>query len=162
MAPNASLLERHPAAYVWDLAVAPQLDAYLGLELEVIAAQAYDRFAPRMALPPVKRWGRWEGTDRQRHSLEIDIVSELVDGRWMTGAVKWDRAPIDSSVHRAHLSMLQRAADAGRAWAHAALDAEAPLLYVAAGGFSAEFRRVARKDSRHVILWTLEDLYGSA
>lgn len=159
VAPNASLLERYPAAKVWESAVAPHLDAYMGFELEDIAAQAYDRLAPSLALPMVKQWGRWEGTDRQRQSLEIDIVSELTDGRWMTGAVKWDGAPIDVRVHRDHLAMLHRAADAGRAWAHAALEREAPLFYVAAGGFSPEFRQEVQASEHPVILWSLDELY---
>lgn len=161
VAPNVSLLERYPAAQVWETSVAPHLDSHMGLELERIATQAYDRRAPSAGLPLVQRWGRWEGTDRLRRPLEIDIVAELADGRWMTGAVKWDRAPVGARVHHDHLEMLRRAADAGRAWAHAALKEDAPLYYVAAGGFSPAFRAAVAASGRRAVLWTLEELYAS-
>lgn len=159
VAPHASLLERYPPAQVWDASVRPHLDAYMGLELERIATQAYDRRVLSLGLPLVKRWGRWAGVDRQRRSLEIDLVAELTDGRWMTGAVKWDRDPIGAGVHHDHLEMLRRAADAGRAWAHAALEQDAPLYYVAAGGFTTAFRNAVEASERRALLWSLDDLY---
>lgn len=161
VAPNASRLERYPAAQLWEAFVAPQLDAYMGFELQRIAVQAYDRRVPSLDLPLVKRWGRWEGVDRLRRSLAIDLVAELADGRWMTGAVKWDRAPIGARVHHEHLEMLRRAADAGRGWAHAALEQDAPLYYVAAGGFTAAFRKAVEASERRAILWSLNDLYAT-
>lgn len=160
VAPNASLLERYPAAQVWEASVASQLDAYMGLELERIAAQAYDRRVPSLGLPLVTRWGRWVGIDRLRRPLEIDLVAELTDGRWMSGAVKWDRAPVGAGVHHDHMEMLRRAADAGRAWAHEALAHDAPLYYVAAAGFSAGFRSAVEASERPAILWSLEEVYA--
>ena len=79
----------------------------------------------------------------------------------MTGAVKWDRAPIGARVHHEHLEMLRRAADAGRGWAHAALEQDAPLYYVAAGGFTAAFRKAVEASERRAILWSLNDLYAT-
>jgi hypothetical protein len=160
VAPHASVLERYPAAQVWETAVAPRLDGYMGLEFERIAAQAYDRRALELGLPMVERWGRWEGVDRARRSLEIDIVAPLADGRTMTGAIKWDAARVGAGVHHGHLEMLRRAADAGRAWAHAALRPDAPLFYVAAGGFTRSFREEVAASGHPVVLWTLEDLYA--
>lgn len=160
VAPNASLLERYPPAQLWATAVAPLLDGYMDLEFERIATQAYDRRVSGLRLPLVRQWGRWEGTDRLRRPLEVDIVAELVDGRWMTGAVKWDHDPIGAGVHHSHLEMLRRAADAGRAWAHAALEEDAPLYYVAAGGFTDAFRAAVEASGRQAILWSLDDLYA--
>ncbi|MCC6929275.1 MAG: hypothetical protein IT359_09825 [Gemmatimonadaceae bacterium] len=114
----------------------------MGLAFERMAAQAYDRASGttrKPALPLVERWTHWEGVDRARQSLEIDVVAPLVGGGVMTGAVKWDRTPIGARVHHQHMEMLTRAADAGRAWAHAALERRSPLYYVAAGGFSRAF-----------------------
>lgn len=133
----------------------------MGFELERIATQAYDRRVTSLGMPLVTRWGRWEGVDRLRRSLEIDIVAELADGRWMSGAVKWDRAPIGAGVHHGHLEMLRRAADAGRGWARAALEKDAPLYYVAAGGFSTAFRMAVEASERRAILWSLEDVYAT-
>jgi len=33
------------------------------------------------------RWARWEGRDRNRRSIEIDVVARLDDGRLLTGEV---------------------------------------------------------------------------
>lgn len=162
VAPNASMLERYPAERVWKDAVAPELDAYMGHEFERIVTQAYDRRAAALAFPMVEQWGRWEGTDRVRRPLEIDIVAPLADGRMMTGAVRWDRAAIGVAVHRHHVEMLHRAADAGRAWAHAALEPQAPLFYVAAGGFAPGFLEEVDESQHPAICWTLEDLYAAA
>lgn len=158
--PATSMLERYPPERVWETSVAPQLDTYMGHEFERVAVQAYDRRCTPLGLPLVERWGRWEGVDRARQPMEIDLVASLPEGGVLTGAVKWDRAPIKPKVHRDHLATLQCAADAGRRWAHQALDPEAPILYVAAGGFSAAFRKVAEESGHPVICWTLEDLYA--
>jgi hypothetical protein len=163
VAPNASMLERYPADEVWRSAVAPHLDAYMGHVFERIATEAYDRRrrveGGRSPLPPVAAWGRWEGTDRQRRSLEVDLVAPLPDGRVLTGAVKWDHAPVTTDVHWLHLWMLERAADAGRAWAHGALDPSSPLLYVAAEGFAPGFEAAAQASGHTTLSWSLNDLY---
>lgn len=161
VAPNASILERYPSPDVWRSSVAPQLDAYIGFELERIATQAYDRRATSLALPFVHRWGRWEGADRRRQPLEVDIIAELTGGRWMTGSVKWSSEPIGPGVHNAHMEMLRRAADAGRKWAHAALTESAPLYYVSATGFTPAFRTAVEASGHPALLWSLEDLYAS-
>jgi AAA+ ATPase superfamily predicted ATPase len=158
--PNLSMLERYPAEQLWASQVAPFLDAYMGLEFERLAGQAYDRRREELGLPLVRTWGRWEGADRTRRSLEIDLVAPLADGRVMTGAVKWDRQPVGPTVHRAHLEMLRRAADAGRSWAHQALAPEAPLFYVAAAGFTSDFEAAVAASGHTALCWRLEDLYG--
>ena len=158
--PARSLLERNPPDRVWAEFVAPRLDTFMGLEFERIAAQAYDRRAAALGLPMVSTPGRWEGTGRDRRSIEVDIVSTLADGAVLTGAVKWNRRPVPASVHHDHLDALQRAADAGQRWAHRALDPAAPLLYVAAGGFEPAFRDALDASGHAATLWALEDLYA--
>jgi hypothetical protein len=37
--------------------------------------EAYYRLQKPLELPLVKEWGRWEGVDRNRNPLEIDIAS---------------------------------------------------------------------------------------
>ena len=108
----------------------------------------------------VREWGRWEGSDRDGRSLEIDIVATLASGPMLTGAVKWNAAPVGVELHFGHLEMLKRAAHAGRRWAHDALDPESPLLYVAAGGFTPEFEEAALRSGHQVLTWDLGDLYG--
>lgn len=88
-------------------------------------------------------------------------MAPLVDGRVMTGAVKWDRSPVGARLHRDHMDTLARAADAGRAWAHAALRPESPLYYVAAGGFTDAFREEVEASGHSAICWTPEELYAA-
>jgi hypothetical protein len=78
----------------------------------------------------------------------------------MSGSVKWNVNPIGSDVHWAHRDMLQRAAYAGRAWAHKALEDDAPVLYVAAGGFKSDFKQAVSTSGQPVICRTLKDLYS--
>jgi AAA+ ATPase superfamily predicted ATPase len=158
--PNTSVLARYPAEQVWESQVAPHLDAYMGLEFERIATQAYNRRRAALGLPMVQEWGRWEGVDRARRPLEIDLVASLVGGSALTGAVKWDRDPIGAKVHWDHLDMLRRAADAGRRWAYRALEPDSLLLYVAADGFAPGFQAAAEARGHRVVCWRLEDLYA--
>lgn len=157
--PNRSLLERQSGARLWDEKVEPELAQYMGHELERIAIQAYDRHTEALSLPSVQRWGRWEGVDRERRSLEVDIVAKLLDGRTLTGSVKWNRKPVGAELHFDHLENLRRASDAGRAWAHAAREPAAPLFYVAAGGFTPAFLAAVQESGREVYAWSLEELY---
>lgn len=110
-------------------------------------------------LPLVKEWRRWEGVDRTRQPLEIDVAAHLLDGRVLTGAVKWNRHPVDVAVHTNHLALLDRLAQSGVGWAHEASDPQSPLLYVAAGGFTQRFRQAALAARAEVYLWDLADLY---
>lgn len=160
VARHETALERHDAAAIWRAAVAPRLDTYVGRIFERVAEQAYTRLQARMRLPVVEEWGSWEGRDRSGESLELDIAAVLTDDRVLTGAVKWNNAPLDESWHLKHLAMLDRLAASGVKWAHAAQRADAPLLYVAAGGFTKAFVRSARASRRHIYLMTLSDLYG--
>jgi hypothetical protein len=92
--------------------------------------------------------------------MEIDLVAELVDGTVLTGSVKWNAAPVGSAAHWSHMDMLERAAHAGRAWAHQALEADASILYVAAGGFADDFMEAVSGAEQRVTCWSLEDVYG--
>lgn len=62
---------------------------------------------------------------------------------------------------RVNRAMLRRAADAGRAWAHAALEPDAPLLYVAAGGFTAGLREAVETSGHPATCWDLGDVYAA-
>lgn len=159
VAPLESALATQDPRAIWESRVEPQLDTYMGLIFEGMVQEAYYRLQPALGLPLVEEWGRWEGVDRNRKSLEIDITSTLLDNRVLTGAVKWYRKPIDLEVHTQHLAMLDRLAESGVAWAHVAREETSPLLYVAASGFTDRFQTVVTASRPEVYLWTLEDLY---
>lgn len=157
--PNLARLEREDPLEFWASHVEPRFASFVGIEFERVAVQGYERLRTRRDYPLVERWGRWEGRDQHRASLEIDIVAPLVDGRVMSGAVKWNVEPVGVAVHFHHLAMLERAAAAGRSWAHAARAPDAPLLYVAAGGFEPGFGEIAGRDGSTVFMLRLDDLY---
>jgi len=76
----------------------------------------------------------------------------------MTGAVKWGR--LDSSVHIRHLRDLEALAESGRAWAHAALESNAALIYVTGAEFAPDVAAITQASGHPVLTWTLDDLYG--
>ena len=159
VAPLESVLATQDPAVVWERHIAPSLDAYTGLVFEGMVEEAYYRLQPRLDLPLVREWGRWEDVDRGRQPLEIDIATILMDQRVLTGAIKWWRGPVDVDVHTRHLEMLDRLSQAGVAWAHEAKKGSAPLLYVSASGFTDRFIQAARATRDEVYLWTLDDLF---
>lgn len=152
-------LETTAALDVWTEHVEAELAAYLGHVFEDIVRQAFYRLRGARDLPMVREWGRWEGTDRDRRPVEIDVVARLTDGRMMTGSIKCRNKLCGPNVHRAHLDGLRRLAESGKRWAHEAMEARAPLLYVSASGFTDDFRARAEEDGHEVITWTLADLY---
>jgi uncharacterized protein len=159
VSPHEAALERTDPRYVWQQAIAPRLDTYMGHVFEGIAEQAYTRLQRRYNLPVIREWSRWEGRDRDGKSLEIDIAAPLTDSNVLTGAVKWNSKPLDVRWHFHHLEALERLAAAGLKWAHAAKQLDSPLLYVAAGGFTKEFMSVARASREIVYCWTLADIF---
>ena len=160
--PWESALATQGARAVWEQHVQPHLDAHMGHVFERVAQEAYYRRQSALGLPLVREWGRWEGKDHRRFPLEIDIVARLAEGRVLTGAVKWNRVPIGVAVHTHHLDAVRRLSESGIKWAHEAQQPHSPLLYVAAGGFTPEFRRVATASRETVFLWSLDDLYHDA
>ena len=161
VAPLESALATQAPRSVWEAHIAPNLDAYMGLVFEGMAEEAYYRLQEPLGLPVVREWGRWEGSDRDRRSLEMDIAATLIGGGVLTGAVKWSRKEVDVEVHTSHLAMIERLAESGVAWAHEARAASAPLLYVASSGFTDRFREAALDARDEVYLWTLDDLYAA-
>jgi hypothetical protein len=152
-------LETASPMEVWEQHVSPRYDAYLGKWVfEAVVPQAYRRMREEWELPLVSEWGSWEGTDRNKESLEMDLVARLTGGGILTGSVKWSREPIGPEVHGKHLTDLERLRQSGRKWAHEALSSGSFLLYVSAAGFHDGFREVAEAAGLPVVLWSLRDL----
>lgn len=141
---------------VWAERVAPALDTYMGKVFETICAEAYRRFHADWGLAAAHDWARWEGRDRNRRSIEIDLVARLDDGGILTGEIKWSSRPVDVDIHRDLTRDLEDLGNSGQGWARSALGGQ--RLYVSAAGFTDPFRQLAARD-RAIHLITLTELY---
>src|SRR5699024_10935993 len=130
--PHRSSLEIGDARRVWEHHVEPHLDAYMGKVFESICAEAYRHLHETWGLAGAQEWARWEGKDRNRRSIELDLVARLDDGRLLTGEIKWSSRPIDLGVHRHLLRILEDLGRSGQGWAKDALAPErsAGHLYI--------------------------------
>lgn len=128
---------------------------------ERMAASAYRRQHRAWGLPVAATWARWEGRDRNRQSIELDIVAELEDGRMLTGEVKWSSQPVDVDIHHGLRRDLEALAHSGHGWARDALDPQrsAGHIYISAAGFTDHFHERAARQS-DVRLVDLDMLYG--
>lgn len=161
--PNESAIAASGADRVWSTRIKPQMwPQYVGAEVfEDIVRQAYMRWIDQQQVPAVDEWGRWEGRDRNRRSLEIDVVTRLLDGRMMTGAIKFRTRRTGAKVFIEHLEALRRLADSGYGWAHEAIEPDSVLLFVSSAGFKDSFWEVCEEYSDYrIITRTLSDLYG--
>ena len=152
-------LARHDPRRIWADHIKVDFDGYIGHVFERVAEQAYKRLSTSLSLPIVREWGRWEGKDHAKKSLEMDIVAPLMDGRVMTGGVKWNTSPLTPQWHYHHMTMIERLRASGVKWAHDAADPNAPIIWVAAGGFTPEFEAAVRSERKDVYLLNLADLY---
>jgi uncharacterized protein len=153
---NRSRLIREAPAACWEALIAPYLDGYMGRIFEGMVREAYQRYAAKWDLPGIKTWGHWEGADRDRQSIVLDITSRTDDGRLLAGEVQWSNDPLGPSLHTSVLTKLTRLAVSGQGWAKA-VDS-ALFLYVSAAGFTSEMTALQQADPR-VRCLTLADLY---
>lgn len=159
--PNRSALQTGDTREIWELRVVPSLDTYMGGVFEQICRDAFARRHSAWGLAGAAKWAGWEGHDRFRRSIEIDIVARLLGGELLTGEAKWSSTPVGPSLYARHLIHLEALAASGYAWAYEALpDSEsARYLYVSAAGFTSDMRALADAEER-VTLLDLNDLYG--
>lgn len=159
--PNRGRLELGDEAEVWRSRVERFLDDYMGRVFEAICAEGFFRRHRSWGLPAAREWARWEGQDRNRRSIEIDVVARLDDGGLLVGEIKWSRRAMDRDQHLALLRDLQDLAASGQGWAKEALE-HRPLLrfaYFSAAGFTDEFQS-KEGDEDQIRLVALEDLYS--
>ncbi|MCH7564470.1 MAG: ATP-binding protein [Gemmatimonadetes bacterium] len=161
VAPYETALEITDPGRLWKARLKALFQTHMGFVFEQVAKQAYYRHLADSELPIVREWGRWEGQDRNREPVEIDIATELVDGRILSGAIKHRSRPMGAGIFTQHLRDLERVASSGShgAWAHRALEPESPLLFVSVSGFSDEFLRMTEASGRNVVAWAIDDLY---
>ncbi len=148
---------------VWDQRLAPELwPTYVGRQVfEDVVRQAYLRPNPHRECPEVEEWGRWGGWDRKHQPVEIDIVARLLDGRMLTGAVKFQTRAAGARLFLDHMQTLERLAISGQSWAREALAPDACFIFASAAGFRDTFQAIVQEqDDRSIIAWALNDLYA--
>lgn len=160
--PNRSALETGNLREVWGSRIEPRLDTYMGRVFEMICREGFERWHRQWGLAGAIEWSRWEGQDRNRRSIEIDLAARLLDGQLLTGEVKWSSSAVGLSIHTEHLRKLEALAVSGQGWASDALTDSESVLYVyfSAAGFEDELLGLASGDQR-VFLFELDDLYPS-
>lgn len=158
--PHRSRLELEAYETIWNEIIQPSLNTYTGQVFEHICRQSYDHFCSHWNLPPAERWDRWQAKDKNRNQIEIDIVSDLVDGSILTGEIKWSSQPIDPKIHYDLVKDLENLSNSGRGWAERALDEKQSSghIYFSAGGFTDSFQELAHQNSQ-IKLIELDDLF---
>ncbi len=154
--PNRSRLERNMIDSVWETSIEPQMDTYMGLVFEDAVRQTLLRFNAELGLPVASTCSRWEGLDRNRRSIELDIVCKLENGEMLTGEAKWSSSSVEPDVHFRLLRNLEDLAASGRSWATEAL--QGWFVYFSAAGFSEYMVRLAEEKAR-IILVSLQDMF---
>ncbi|MBD3370442.1 AAA family ATPase [Candidatus Fermentibacteria bacterium] len=156
--PNRSMLEREHIRPVWEQRIRPNLDTYMGVVYESMAIEYLERFGQTRDLPAMAETAGWQGRDRNRRSIEIDLVCELESGELLTGEVKWSSKPVDPRVHFSLRRDLEDLSNSGKAWAGNAL--KGYHIYFSAGGFTEPLLNAAEKNDR-IRLVDLEDMYAT-
>ena len=158
--PNRSQLETGEVERVWKYRIRPHLDTYMGKVFEDMCRDAFVRHHAQWDLPGAVEWARWEGQDRNRRSIEIDIAAELDDGRLLTGEIKWSSSPVGYDLHVGLMRDLEDLANSGQQWARRAIDARTSHghLYISAAGFTDHFREQAERNDG-IRLLALDDCY---
>lgn len=154
--PDRSRLERNMIGNVWDTSIMPSLNIYTGYIFDDIARQSLLRFNQNLNLPVITTCSRWEGKDKNRRSIEIDIVGRFDNGEMFSGEVKWSSSPVDPDVHSHLKRNLTDLATSGKKWANQALSGK--FIYFSAGGFS-EYMKKYAKDNPAITLVSLEDMF---
>ncbi len=148
--PNASALAAGHADQVWEHAIEPRLDEYMGELFEWICRD-YVRLYGSEILPAAARevgqiWAR---------DFDIDVAGRLLDGTPFSGECKWWRAPVGMNV-------LERLRDAtGRTPYYADRKGQHVHLLCSRSGFTDELERLAETDP-HLRLLGPGDLLGPA
>ena len=91
--PNRSLIESGNADLVYQQMIVPHLSQYMGGIFEDVCRQYVERYwKEKLKVAPVRVGAHWE-TD-----LEIDVLTENVDGSHWFGEYKWWNAPVGENI----------------------------------------------------------------
>lgn len=139
--PNRSRLSAGDPREVWDNAVKPYLNDWMGPIFERMTEQAFRRYHQNWKMSGARSWASWVGKDRNGRDIQLDIVARLDDGSVLTGEIKWSSQPRGFELHNDLQRDLDDLARSGLGWAREAQSG--PFLYVSAAGFTDRFQEWA-------------------
>ena len=144
--PNRSLIESGNIDLVYQQMIIPYLSQYMGEIFEGICRQ-YIRYywQEKLKVAPKKIGGYWES------NLEIDILTENVDGSHWFGECKWWNAPVGENVLN-HL--IENASKVPNQWQR-----NPRYILFSANGFTDALKQRAEKEE--VFLIETNDLFWS-
>lgn len=148
--PNVSSLAAGHAEEVWDHAIEPHLDDYMGGLFEWICRD-YARLYGREILPVAAR----EVGQIWAAGYDIDVAGQLLDNTYFAGECKWWSTPVGRNV----LDHLQHTASSNSYYANSGEDPH--YLLFSRSGYTDDLKRHA-KDDPHAHLIDVPTLLGVA
>lgn len=144
--PNRSLIESGNIDLVYQQMIIPYLSQYMGEIFEGICRQYIRHYwQEKLKVAPKKIGGYWES------NLEIDILTENVDGSHWFGECKWWNAPVGENVLN-HL--IENASKVPNQWQR-----NPRYILFSANGFTDALKQRAEKEE--VFLIETNDLFWS-
>ena len=142
--PNRSLIESGNIDLVYQQMIIPYLSQYMGEIFEGICRQYIRHYwQEKLKVAPKKIGGHWES------NLEIDILTENVDGSHWFGECKWWNAPVGENVLN-HL--IENASKVPNRWQR-----NPRYILFSANGFTDALKQRAKKEE--VFLIETNDLF---
>lgn len=142
--PNRSLIESGNADLVYQQMISPYLSDYMGLIFEDVCRQ-YIRFywEEKLKVAPKQIGAHWGS------NLEIDVLTENIDGSHWFGECKWWQAPVGESVLN---RLIEKATQVSDQWKQ-----NPRYVLFSASGFTDSLKKRAEKES--ILLFESNDLF---
>ena len=142
--PNRSLIESGNADLVYERMIVPNLSHYMGAVFEDICRQYVERYwVEKLEVAPKQVGAHWGS------SLEIDVLTENVDGSHWFGECKWWDAPVGENVLN---RLIENATKVPDRWQR-----NPRYILFSANGFTDALRQRAEKEK--VFLIDANDLF---
>lgn len=143
--PNRSLIESGNADLVYQQMIAPHLSQYMGSIFEDVCRQYVERYwAEKLKAAPIRVGAHW-GSD-----LEIDVLTENVDGSHWFGECKWWNSPVGENILN---RLIENAAKVRDQWKR-----NPRYVLFSANGFTEALQQRAAKEG--VFLIEADDLFS--
>ena len=144
--PNRSLIESGNADLVYQQMIAPHLLHYMGSIFEDVCRQYVERYwSEKLKVTPIRVGAHW-GSE-----LEIDVLTENVDGSHWFGECKWWNSPIGENVLN---RLIENAGKVHDEWKK-----NPRYILFSANGFTEALRQRSEKEG--VSLIETDDLFES-